>query len=678
MGEVWLAEQMHPFHRQVAVKIIKAGMDTEQVVARFEAERQTLALMDHAGIAKVLDAGSTPEGRPYFVMEYVRGEMITTYCDRYRLPLEQRVDLFTRLCDAVQHAHQKGVIHRDLKPSNVLISSSDERPEPRVIDFGISKAITTPLADRSVFTEFGAFVGTPEYMSPEQASRSLDVDTRSDIYSLGAILYELLTGVLPFDWSQLREAGVDRIREHLLQAPIPPSHRIASKKCDITPSAHRLIDAAKLSRRLKGDLDWIVMKALETDRTRRYPTANALALDLRRYLKHEPVSAGPPSALYRTSRFVRRHRLGVAAAMIVAALMIAFGVVTVAQAKRIAREAETSRRVSEFLVRLFNVSDPSESRGNTLTAREILDRGANRIDTDLADQPDVHARMMTTIGSVYLHLGLFANAQPLLERALHDNRLILGENHTDTLVTLDALAEANWRQAKYSVAERLFNELVERRRRTLGDNDAETLSAVNSLAVVLMYEERWREAEDLLTTALAGGRRLGDDHVVTLTTLNNLGSLFWRQGRYADSLPFTLKAVQGRTRALGADHPETLVSMHNLATTYDRLNGYTDAEQTYLSTIMAKRRVLGAAHSSTVLTVRRLASLYLRLRRYSDAEQQLLSCVGASNEVTSSDSNLDPVSAQLVELYEVWGKPEKAAALRAGISKESATKQISR
>ena len=335
MGIVWLAEQARPVRRQVALKIIKAGMDTAQVVARFEAERQALALMDHPAIARVLDVGATPEGRPYFVMEYVRGESISGYCARHKLPTRARLDLFLQVCDGVQHAHQKGIIHRDLKPSNVLVAIQGDRPVPKIIDFGVAKATTQSLTERTLHTELGAFVGTPEYMSPEQAEMSgLDVDTRTDVYSLGAILYELLTGVMPFESKALRAQLLDELRRTLREVDPPrPSTRVSSLTTATgdRPATH--VAPGKLASELRGDLDWITMKALEKDRTRRYGSASDLAADVRRHLDDQPVLAGPPTATYRVGKFVCRHRGGVAAAAALAVLLVGFGVTMAVQAR---------------------------------------------------------------------------------------------------------------------------------------------------------------------------------------------------------------------------------------------------------------------------------------------------------------------------------------------------------
>ena len=308
MGEVWMAEQTQDVHRRVAIKLIQQGRDSKQVLARFEAERQALAMMDHPNIAKVLDAGSTSEGRPYFVMELVKGVPITEYCDQAHLTPRQRIDLFIPVCLAVQHAHQKGIIHRDLKPSNVLVGVYDGQPVAKVIDFGVAKALFTPLTDRTLITEIGTIVGTVEYMAPEQAElNNLDIDTRADIYALGVVLYELLTGTPPFTSEELRSAAYAEMLRLIREVEPPkPSTKLSSSASLRTIAVRRKLDPRRLAREIHGDLDWIVMKCLEKDRARRYETANGLAADLRRHLAHEPVSAGPPGFSYRIRKWVRR------------------------------------------------------------------------------------------------------------------------------------------------------------------------------------------------------------------------------------------------------------------------------------------------------------------------------------------------------------------------------------
>ena len=462
MGEVYEAEQEQPIRRKVALKVIKHGMDTKVVVARFESERQALALMDHPSIAKVYEAGVTHNGRPYFAMEFVPGIPITEHCDRARLGTRARLDLFIRVCEGVQHAHQKAIIHRDLKPSNVLVAIQDNQAMPKIIDFGVAKATAQRLTEKTMFTELGQIIGTPEFMSPEQAEMTgQNIDTRTDVYALGAMLYVLLVGALPFDSRALREAGFDELRRRIREDDPPrPSTRVGTLGSESRVSATRRgTDPVSLTSQLKGDLDWIVMKALEKDRTRRYGSPNELAADIRRHIEHQPVLAGPPSTLYRMRKFVRRHRIGVTAASALVVLLAAFAVDRALQAERIAeqrdrasQEAATAQTVSTFMIELFKVSDPSESRGNEITAREILDRGAERIREDLADQPRVQARMMATIGEVYRGLGLYDDALPLLEESLKLHE-IAGSDGLEVAETARYLAILYFRKDRLDDAE---------------------------------------------------------------------------------------------------------------------------------------------------------------------------------------------------------------------------------
>ena len=395
-GTVYVAEQTEPVRRKVALKVIKLGMDTREVIARFEAERQALAMMDHPNIAKVLDAGTTDAGRPFFVMELVRGIKITDYCDQANLSTKERLDLFIKVCQAIQHAHQKGIIHRDIKPGNILVTMHDGVPVPKVIDFGIAKATEGRLVDATVYTQLQQFMGTPAYMSPEQAEMSgLDVDTRSDIYSLGVLLYQLLTSKTPFDGKELLSMGVDAMRKTIREKePVRPSTRVATLLAEelTTTAKRRSSDAPKLIHQLKGDLDWIVMKALEKDRTRRYDTANGLAMDITRYLTNEPVVARPPSTAYRVQKFVRRNRLPVTAGAVVAITLIV-GVVlsslgfvqarlqrnravaSAADAKSRQAEAEASDLMARqnAYVADMNLAEVAYSAGNLGRTRELLE-----------------------------------------------------------------------------------------------------------------------------------------------------------------------------------------------------------------------------------------------------------------------------------------------------------------
>ncbi|HET6372683.1 MAG TPA: serine/threonine-protein kinase, partial [Candidatus Polarisedimenticolia bacterium] len=439
MGIVYVAEQSEPVRRRVALKVIKQGMDTAKVIARFEAERQALALMDHPAIATIYDAGTTPDGRPYFVMEHVQGVPITEHCDRLKLTNKERLELFLQVCEGVQHAHQKAVIHRDLKPSNVLVSVQDGRPVVKIIDFGVAKAVSQRLTERTLYTELGVMIGTPEYMSPEQAEMTgQDVDTRTDVFSLGVMLYELLVGALPFDSRELRQAGFDEIRRRIREVDPPkPSARLSTMGDRSTESAKcRGTEPRALRREIQGDLDWITMRALEKDRARRYGSPSDLGEDIRRHLRDQPVLARAPSTGYRAGKFVRRHRLGVAAASVMVvslaagAVASAVGLVRARRAEEQARqEAQAKGQVADFLKDLFKVSNPSEARGNSITARELLDKAAGTIDVQLVDQPEVRAELDSIMGRVYESLGLYVPAESLTSKALQIRKQVLGSEN---------------------------------------------------------------------------------------------------------------------------------------------------------------------------------------------------------------------------------------------------------
>jgi len=638
IGEVWLAEQTEPVQREVALKFIKQGMDTKQVIARFEAERQALAMMDHPAIAKVHDAGATPRGRPYFVMERVRGVPITDHCDRHKLSNRERIELLIRVCEGVQHAHQKAVIHRDLKPSNVLVSVQDDHAVPKIIDFGVAKATAQKLTDKTMHTQLGVLIGTPEYMSPEQAEMTgQDIDTRTDVYALGVMLYELLVGVLPFESAELREAGFEAIVRKIREdSPPRPSTRLSTLGDRSRESAmRRSTELATLRRELSGDLDWITMKALEKDRTRRYGSPHELAEDLRRHLRHEPVLASPPGTLYRMRKFARRHTAGVLTAT--------------------------------FLKGLFMVSDPSEARGNSITARELLDQGAAKIDGMLEEQPETRAELMDTMGGVYTNLGLYYEAEPLLEQALDLRRRALGDGEPDTLSSINTLAVLYWNLGRYEEAEPLFLEALEGRRRRLGDDDPETLASMNDLAGLYWHQNRFEEAEPLLLGTLEMRQRvLGDDHPETLTSMNNLAVLYENRGRYEAAEPLYVQALETQRRVLGNDHPETLRSMNNLAAVRYYQKRYDEAEPLYLETLRNQRRVLGGDHPETLRSMNNLANLYRGQGRYDEAEPLLLALLEAKRRVVGDDHPESLLSkGNLGELYTAMGRPERAEPLLA-------------
>jgi eukaryotic-like serine/threonine-protein kinase len=625
MGEVWLAEQKTPIHRTVALKLIKVGMDTKTVIARFESERQALALMDHPAIAKVFDAGSTPEGRPYFVMEYVPGLSITDYCDKHRLTVKERLELFMQVCDGVQHAHQKAIIHRDLKPSNVLVVEQGGKAFPKIIDFGLAKATAQRLTDKTMFTELGVMMGTREYMSPEQADLGeQNIDTRTDVYSLGVILYQLLVGVLPFEAKALRAAGLEAalrlIRE---QEPAKPSTRIRSMGPASTLSAeNRREDPRTFARHIQGELDWITMKALEKDRTRRYGSPAELSADIQRHLGNEPVAAHPPSAGYRARKYIRRHRLAVGFAASVAVLLLAFAAMMAVQTVRISRERDRANRITDFMKGMFKVSDPSEARGNSVTAREILDKASKEIDTGLTNDPETRAQLMDVMGEVYQSLGLYSRAQPLLEQAVAIDRRVLGPKNPQTLRSMSNMAWLLNREGKLTEAEKLQRETLEVQRQVLGGEQPDTLESMRHLASTLDNEGHYAEAEKLDRELLDIQRRvLGPEHRDTLTTINNLATNLEHEGRYAEAEKLDRELLDIQHRVLGSEAPDALMTTHNLALTLVREGKYAEAEKLYREVLDASRRVFGPEHPRTLTAMSGLAWTLQNEGRYAEAEK---------------------------------------------------------
>ncbi len=688
MGEVWLAEQTRPIHRRVALKIIKAGMDSAQVVARFEAERQALALMDHAAIAAVFDAGSTPTGRPYFAMEYVQGEPITAYCDRHRLGNRERLGLFIRVCEGVQHAHQKGIIHRDLKPSNVLVALQDDKPVPKIIDFGIAKATTQPLTERTLFTEIGVLVGTPEYMSPEQADLTgLDVDTRTDVYALGVLLYELLTGTVPFESKTLRQKGIDEIRRVIREVePAKPSTRIRQLGHASTEAArNRQSEPTRLVSQLRGDLDWITMKALDKERTRRYDTVTGFATDVRRHLRDEPVAAGPPTVGYRAGKFVRRHRAAVGACAVFGLLLFGFTVAMAVQAQRIAQErnraneeAETARQVSSFLVSLFEASKPGVRSLDSVTARELLDAGARRIDEQLTSRPSVRATLHMTMGDVYFLLGGTNQSADEYQRAVRLRHQLFGPRHPDTLASLSAAAwtlrdvqererrlretlalqrvvngvdpddlsrtliRLSWavdRQGKYSEAEALAAEAVHSVLSTQQKPHALLVEAWDAFGAALLHAAQYGQAAAAFKSALEAAVAVwGPLHFRTLGSRENLASIQLAQGRYAEAEASYREILRMDTVLAGASHPNNSITYGNIGAALYFQKKYREAESYYRQALDVARAAYGNSHPEVATCLANLGQALDAQGRFLEAIATLKDAVSIGRKTLGNDS----------------------------------------
>jgi eukaryotic-like serine/threonine-protein kinase len=630
MGQVWLAEQTSPVQRQVALKLIKAGMYDEAVVQRFQAERQSLAIMDHPAIAKVFDAGTTPQGQPYFVMEYVPGLPITQYCDQKKLRIPERLQLFIQACEGVQHAHQKAIIHRDLKPANMLVVEIDGKPVPRIIDFGLAKATTPQAEGETLFTHLGHFVGTPGYMSPEQADPNVrDIDTRTDVYSLGVVLYVLLAGSQPFETKQ-KEPLDEFLRKLREEEPPNPSSKVGSDRETSSATAEaRGTEPRQLVSQLRGDLDWITMKALEKDRARRYGTPSELAADIRRYLNHEPVAARPASVGYRVQKYVRRHRVGVGVAAVLVLLLGTFSVLQTVELRRITRERDRANRerdratrITDFMTNMFKVSDPSQARGNSVTAREILDKASNDMETGLAKDPEVQSQMMFVMAKTYSNLGLYARAHELAKSAMDARIDLHGPDDPKTLESMAQFGSILMREGQYPEAEKLERRALEAERRFLAPDDPTMLLTIDNLATILVYESHYDETVKLEREVIAGATRtLGAENEQTLRSTNILAISLWQQGRYAEAEQEDRKLLAVDRRVFGPDNPRTVSVMHNLAMVLQYQGRLSEAEQLYREVLASDQRVLGPEHPDTAGGMNALATVVCAEGRHAECEK---------------------------------------------------------
>ena len=625
MGTVYRAERMDgQFQKQVAIKVVPGAIHSAELQRRFSSEQQILASLEHPNIARLYDAGISPDGISYFVMEFVNGVPINQYCDSRNLGVKERLKLFQTVCESLQYAHQHLVVHRDLKPANILVG---QERVPKLLDFGVAKILDPWRGGLLEATQSLLNPMTPGYASPEQA-RGERLTTASDIYSLGVVLYELLTGqpAQPVSGKSLDEA-ICIITE---TEPLKPT--IAVRKTVRRSFAPTF--------ELTPDLDAIVAKSMRKDPQERYASAQEFSADLSRYLDGMPVLAHRGTVRYRGTKFAKRHRLSVVLAAAALAVLLGFAATMAVQARRIAkerdranREAEVSRRVAEFMINMFKVADPNEARGNRLTAREILDKASGEIGPGLANDVELQARMMDVMGTVYWNLGLYSRARELLERSVSLRTHTLGLESPATLVSREHLAVVLVSQGHIVDAQKLERETLELRRRVLGPEHPDTLQSMKTVARLIEREgrdmpngpeadARFQEAEKLERETLEIARRvLGPEDVSTLGLMNNLGSTLDYEGRYAEAERLQRELLELQRRVLGPEHRDTMGSMNNIAFTLEKEARYAEAESLYREALQVQRRVLGPDHPDSLLTMDNLNNTIAEQGRYAEAEK---------------------------------------------------------
>lgn len=639
MGVVYLAERDDgAYSKQVAIKLVKQGLGTEEIIRRFRAERQILAQLEHPNIARLLDGGGLDDGAPYLVVEFIEGEPIDRYCDARRLSIDARLELFRDVCAAVQFAHRNLVVHRDLKPSNILVTSDGV---VKLLDFGIAKLIAPELASQAgELTRVGSRPMSPDYASPEQV-RGERITTATDVYALGLLLHELLTGHRAYRLQSYTAEGLEEVICHRL--PERPSltvrreERFESSDGTIGLLSPEQIAEARghepegLARKLSGDLDTIVLKALRKEPERRFPSVEQLAEDLRRHQVGLPVLARPDTLGYRCEKFVSRHRVGVAVAVGLLVLILAFGVAMTVQQRRVsqqrdraeqnaeraernaelmARERDKARRTQDFLAELFEVSDPGEARGNTITVRELLDRGALRIENELQSEPTVQADLMNTMGKVYRSLGLYEESRSLLEKALEKRRRSIGEESLEVAESLDELALLSWFEGDYEPAEPLYRQALDIRRRLRSHEHPEVAASLNNLAQLLHTRGRFDEAEALFREALRLRRtHLEDEPLELIATLNNLARLLQDRGEVETAENLFREALTLFRKAHIDDHPDKATLLDNLARLLQEKGDLEAAEPLAREALELRRRTLGQRHHYVAISLGNLARI---------------------------------------------------------------------
>ncbi len=697
-GTVWLARQDQPIARDVAIKMIKPGMDSRSVIARFEQERQSLAMMDHHHIARIFDAGATETGRPYFVMEFVEGEPIVAYARQHALSLRQKLEMFLDVVLAVHHAHQKGVIHRDLKPSNVLVRLIEGRAQPKVIDFGIAKALTSTSIEGNSNQNLTAdqqLIGTFDYMSPEQASGELDLDTRSDIFSLGVLLYELITGTTPLASSSVKASHQTRLRELLEGDIAPPSLRLKqlrtqsarlhdTTRANATTRAHDMQSDSRSSRfRVGNELDWVVMRCLSRERDDRYESADALAADIRRYLAGELVSAVPPSRVYRIRKFVRRHRVGVSSLAILAGCVLGFGTLYVLGMERerrqtlaaldaaerereeAVRQKEIATAVAAFQTDMLASADPTGEFGARVTVLQVMQVATTRLnDGALRDQPDVEAAIRLIIGETLNSLGEYVQARPILERSveLHES----SAHRSDVLLSnsLNTLGMSCNLAGDHAKAELHYTRALEIRRKQLGADHPEVATTLNNLASLMQDTDRAAEAESLYNQAIGILRKSGPPERLA-DVMNNLASLKLAGGAREEATKLLEETLELRRGLYRSDHPLLAQSLNNLAAAYLKGGRLAECEALVRESLSLRRSTLPAGHPDIANSLANLGVLCYRQGKLTDAESLLREALSLRIDKLGKEHNLSKSTARnLAQVLEDLGRSDEAAALR--------------
>ena len=626
MGTVYLAARDDDqYQKKVAVKLIRRGMDTEDVLRRFLAERQILARLEHPYIARLIDGGATDDDRPYFVMEYVEGQPLDAYCNEHRLSIARRLGLFLHVCEAVRYAHQNLVIHRDLKPSNILVS---EDATVKLLDFGIAKLLTDDDATAAL-TKTGMRLMTPEYAAPEQV-RGEAVTTATDVYALGVLLYKLLTGRLPYRVRGMSQHEIERVI--LDTDPTRPSTAITIVRAEDsegapTPEAisrDRGTSVSALRRRLSGDLDNIVLKALKKEPEHRYASVEAFEEDVRRYLAGLPVRARKDTLWYRASKFTRRHWFGVAASVVILVLIVSYALTTRAQAEQVASERDKAEQVAAFLADLFKRADPFET-ADSMTVRQVLERGAARVEEELADQPAVQAQMMVVISEVYQNLGLYNDGLALAEKSLTLRRATFGEMHPDVAASLFRVADIICYLGDYETSDSLYRVSLAMRRTLLGEEHLDVAESLDGLGLMLYYKEGGRdESEAVLREALAMRRKLlGEDDPRVAQSMHNLAATRYGSGKKEDVEPLLRQALAIRRTARGNDHPDLASNMSFLAHVLLDSGRADEAEALLREALDINRLQLGPDHPMTARAMLGLARLLHEQNRYAEAEALL-------------------------------------------------------